>query len=142
MANSVQFVNNRQNGITFPKKASTAFTPGMLVEINGSTGFIQPATNTTPVLGVTNVYIDSASTEYADNSPISVSEAVYNDELMFTVSTGPATAAMVGRYLPIDSASTGVTITGISATVSAATPILVTKFINATTILGKIAFRF
>lgn len=142
MANAVQFLNNRQNGITFPKTASVAFTPGMLVERNGTTGFIQPATNTTPVLGVTNEYIDSTSANFATNDPISVSEAVYNDELLFTVSTGPATAAMVGRYLAIDAASTGVTITGISATVSAATPILVTKFINASTVMGKIAFRF
>ncbi len=142
MANAIQFLNNRQNGITYPKKASTAFAPGMAVQIDGTTGYIVPATNATPVLGITNESVTSASDNYADNSMISVSEAVYNDELIFTVSTGPATAAMVGRYLPLDAASTGVTITGISATVSVATPILVTRFINATTIFGKIAFRF
>src|ERR1700733_6605502 len=106
MANAVQFLNNRQNGTTYPKTASVAFTPGMLVQINGSTGFIEPAVNSAPVLGVINNYVDSASADYALNDTMSVSEAVYNDELLFTVSTGPATAAMVGRYLPIDAAST------------------------------------
>lgn len=142
MANQVLFVNNRNNGITFNKKASTAFAPGMLVTIDGTTGYIIPATNLTPILGVCNESVTSADTNYADNSPLNVSEATYNDELMFTVSTGSATQAMVGRYVPVDAASTGVVVAGISTTVGAATPILITKFINATTILGKIAFRF
>ncbi len=142
MANAIQFLNNRQNGITFPKKASTVFTPGMAVQIDGTTGFIVPATNTTPVLGITNESVAATDANYTSNDPISVSEAVYNDELIFTVSTGPATALMVGRYLALDAASTGVVIAGISPTVSAATPILVTRFVNATTIIGKIAFRF
>jgi len=142
MANSVLFANNRNNGNQYTKKASVAFTPGMLVQIDGTTGYIEPADNSTPVLGVSNEYVDSASENYALNTPLNVSEATYNDELYFTVSTGPATAAMVGRYLAIDAASTGVVIAGISATVSAATPILVTEFISATLIKGKIAFRF
>lgn len=142
MSNSVLFANNRNNGTTWPKKASVAFTPGMLIEIDGTTGFVEPATNSKPVLGVVLEYVDSASADYALNSLIEVSEATYNDQLYFTVSTGPATALMVGRYLAIDSASTGVVIAGISATVSVATPILVTKFISATLIMGKIAFRF
>ncbi len=141
MANQVLFMNNRNNGNTFKKKASTAFSVGMLVEIDGTTGYIQPATNTTPVLGVSNQEITAASVDYALNTDLNVSEAVYNDELIFTVSTGSATAAMVGRYVPIDAASTGVVVAGISATVSVATPILITRFINATTIQGKIAFR-
>lgn len=142
MANAIQFLNNRQNGTTYPKTASVAFAPGMAVQINGTTGFIEPADNATPILGITNESVQSTDSNFATNDPISVSEAVYNDQLLFTVTTGPATAAMVGRYLALDAASTGVIITGISATVSAATPILVTKFINATTIQGKIAFRF
>lgn len=142
MANQVLYVNNRQNGKPWHKKASTAFAVGQFVEIDGTTGFVIPATNTKPVLGVTNEEVTSASPNYALNSELSISEAVYNDELLIVVSTGPATAAMEGRYLAIDAASTGVVIAGISPTVSAATPILVTKFINATTILGKIAFRF
>ncbi len=142
MANQVIFANNRNNGTQYKKKASTAFAPGMLVEIDGTTGYIQPATNTTPVLGVCNEEVTTASSNYAVNSDLNVSEAVYNDELIFTVSTGSATQAMVGRYVPIDAASTGVVVAGISATVGAATPILITRFINATTIMGKIAFRF
>lgn len=142
MANQILFKNNRNNGNSYPKKASTVFAVGMAVEIDGTTGFVQPATNTTPILGITNEAITSASPNYALNSLINVSEATYNDELTFTVSTGSATAAMVGRYVPLDAASTGVVVAGISATVSAATPILITKFINATTIQGKIAFRF
>lgn len=142
MANAIQFTNNRQNGKTYPKKASTAFAVGQAVEIDGTTGLIIPATNTKPVLGISNQAVTSADSDYASTTDISVSEAVYNDELIFTVSTGSATAAMVGRYLALDSTATGVVVAGISTTVSAATPILVTRFINATTIIGKIAFRF
>lgn len=142
MSNQIQFVNNRQNGRPWTKKASVAFAPGMAVEIDGTTGYVQPATNTTPVLGICNESVTSASDNYAQNVPISISEATYNDELSFTVSTGSATAAMVGRYVPLDAAATGVVVAGISPTVSAATPILITKFIDATHILGKIAFRF
>lgn len=142
MANRIKFTNNRQNGKTWHKKASTAFSVGMAVQIDGTTGYVEPADNSTPVLGICNEDITSASPNYALNDELGISEAVYNDELEFTVSTGPATAAMEGRYVALDAASTGVTIAGISATVSVATPILITKFINATTVLGKIAFRF
>jgi hypothetical protein len=142
LANQVLYINNRQNGRTWHKKALTPFAIGQFVEIDGTTGFVIPATNTKPVLGVTNESIDNTSSNYALNDSLSISEAVYNDELIITVSSGPATALMEGRYLAIDAAATGVVIAGISTTVSAATPILVTKFINATTILGKIAFRF
>lgn len=142
MANQIQFINNRQNGRTFIKKASVAFAPGMAVQIDGTTGYVEPADNSTPVLGICNEEVTSASENYAENVPLSISEATYNDELSFIVSTGSATQAMVGRYVPLDAASTGVVVAGISATVSAATPILITKFIDATHILGKIAFRF
>lgn len=142
MANQILFLNNRNNGNTYPKKASVAFSVGMAVEIDGTTGYVQPATNTTPILGIVNEEVTAASSNYALNTPINVSEATYNDELSFVVSTGSATAAMVGRYVPLDAASTGVVVAGISATVSAATPILITKFISATKVQGKIAFRF
>lgn len=142
MANQVLQINNRNNGIPFAKKASTVFTVGMFVQIDGTTGYIVPATNATPVLGITNEAIPATADNYATNDFINCSEASYNDEFYIVVSTGPATAAMVGRYLAIDAASTGVTITGISATVSVATPILVKKFVSATLIKGKVAFRF
>lgn len=139
---SAQFINNRNNGTRYPKKASQAFQVGQFVQIDGTTGYIEPADNTTPILGVSNEEITSASANYATNDDLNVSEATYNDELIIDVTTGPATAAMVGRYLALNATGTGVVVAGISPTVSAATPILVTRFINASTIIGKIAFRF
>lgn len=135
-------INNRNNGNTFKKKASTLFSVGQFVEIDGTTGFIQPATNTTPVLGISNQQITAASADYALNTDLNITEGTYNTEFEIPVSTGPAVATLVGQYLAIDAAGTGVVVAGASATVSAATPILVTRFIDASTIEGKIAFRF
>lgn len=142
MSNQIKYINNRQNGRVWHKKASVAFSVGMALEIDGVTGFVQPATNSHPVLGICNQEITASSPNYALNDQIGLSEAVYDDELEFTVSTGSATALMEGRYVPLDAAATGVVVAGISQTVSVATPILITKFINATTVRGKIAFRF
>ena len=137
-----KYINNRNNGNTYAKKASTAFAVGQFVTIDGTTGYIIPATNLTPILGVSNEEVTSSSDNYATNDHINVSEADYVDELIIKVTTGPATQAMVGRYLAVDAAGTGVVITGISTTVGVATPILMTGFIDATTIIGKIAKVF
>lgn len=128
--------NNRNNGTQYPKKALTAFEVGQAVQIDGTTGFVEPADGTTPILGICNTAVDATDTT---NDFINISEATYNDE--FRLPADAATAAMVGRYLALNATSDGVVVAGISATVGVGTPILMTKFVSATEIIGKIAFR-
>lgn len=131
--------NNRNNGTQYPKKASIAISVGDALQIDGTTGFVELADGTTPILGFSNVEVASTDSDYAENTPISVTEAVYNDE--FLIPADAATAAMVGRYLALNGTSDGVVVAGIATSAAVGTPILMTKFISATEIAGKVAFR-
>jgi len=128
--------NNRNNGIEMPKKASTAFAIGQAVQIDGTTGFIDLADGSTPILGICNVDVLASD---ATNDPISLSEASYVDE--FRIPADAATEAMVGRYLALNATSDGVVVAGIATAAAVDTPILMTKFVSATEIIGKIAFK-
>lgn len=139
MATSINasFVNNRNNGFTSAKKASTAFEVGYFLTYDGS-GYVKPVTNgsgTEKILGLSNTQITSASANYATTDDISISTPVnILDELYIPVETGTATASLVGTYVNVDSTNPGaVDVSG------AGTQILVTRVLSADMIKGVIA---
>jgi hypothetical protein len=126
------YINNRSNGINLKKLASTDYAVGDFLEFNGL-GQVVPATGGTPLVGVCLEEINASSPDYAVTRDMTVLEPLPNDELVIPVSIGTATLAMVGSTFDVDPLVPG------SIDVSGAgTDVLVTKFINATTVIGKI----
>lgn len=127
------YINNRNNGDISKKAASTAFEVGQFLQYDGS-GYLVPAT-TGKVVGICNEAVSSASPDYAVARDLSISIPTQNDEIIIPVITGTATQALVGTLVNVDSSDT----TGVDVTSGSHSQILVTRFINASTILGKIA---
>lgn len=129
--------NNRNNGsVGYPKKASTEFKEGMFVQIDGTTGLIEPADGTTPIIGICNEYVDATD---ATNDVINISLLTYND--IVEMPADAATTAMVGRYVAVNSTSDGIIVSGIATSAAVGKPILIDKVISATQIKGRVAFR-
>jgi len=128
--------NNRNSGIDYAKKASTAFLVGQAVQIDGTTGLVEPADMSTPIVGICNIDVDVSD---ATNDFISITKPM--DNIEFEISADSATAAMVGRYVALNATGTGIVVAGISTVASLGNPVLVTKFISATEIIGEIAFK-
>lgn len=129
--------NNRNNGsVGYPKKASTEFKPGMFVQIDGTTGFVEPADGTTPIIGVCNDYVPDTD---ATNDVLNVSILTYDDILEMPADA--ATTAMVGRYAALNATSDGIIVAGIATSAAVGTPILIDKVISATLIKGRVAFK-
>ncbi len=124
--------NNRNNGNTFPKKASTAFAVGDFVESDGA-GHIQPSTGGNQVFGISNEQIQSTDADYASTRALNISEPTPNDEFVTPVITGTATAAMVGLPFDVDPSDPR----GIDVT-APGTDVTVTEFIDAATVVVKI----
>lgn len=127
-------LNNRNNGNTGRKAASTVFNVGDFVAGNGL-GTIIPSTGLDQIIGISNESVQTTDSDYATVRPLNFSEAVYNDEFTIPVITGVATTALEWTYVDVDTTDQR----GVDVTSSVAGQILVTKVINATTIQGKIA---
>lgn len=124
--------NNRNNGNQYNKLASTAYAAGDFVIFNGL-GQVVPATGGVSAVGVINETITSSDNDYAVTRPTNVTEKIANVEFIIPVSVGVATAAMVGSSFDIDPANPG------SIDVSGAgTDVLVTEFLSATQVAGKL----
>lgn len=128
----MQYINNRSNGILEKKLASTVYNVGDALIYNGL-GQVVPATGGVPVVGVVMEQIAATDSDYAVTRDMSILESVPNDELVINVATGAALATMVGSTFDIDAADPS----SIDVSVSG-TDILITRFINASTVFGKI----
>lgn len=127
-----QVKNNRNFGNEYNKLASTDYSTGDFVIFNGL-GQVVPATGGVSVVGVINETITSTDSDYAVTRFTNVTEKNPATEFFIPVSVGVATAAMVGSSFDVDPLSPG------SIDVSGAgTDILVTEFISATQVVGKI----
>ncbi len=127
------FENNRNNGNQWPREGSVAFNIGDFVQANGL-GQVQPVGNTGTIIGISNQMVTSADDDYAvTGAPLNVSEPVYNQELIIGVTGVAATAVMVGTYVDVNLTDPRLVTAGV-----AGTQILITDFINASTIRGKI----
>lgn len=124
--------NFRNNGAEFIKKASTAFEIGDLCTID-SNGFLIPG-GSGKIVGVSNEKVTSADADYAVARPLNVSAGDAEITYIFNVATGTATQSTVGEYVDIDSAD----FTSLDVTASTNDQVLVTKFINASTVEGKL----
>lgn len=135
---NASFVNNRNNGFSLAKKASTAFEVGYFLTFDGS-GHVKPVANsggyTDKIVGLSNEQITSASKNYATTDDISISTPVnLLDELLIPVSAGTATSALVGTYVDVDPSNPGAVDVS-----TAGTQILITRVIDSATIRGVIA---
>lgn len=117
---------------------------GTFVTAEVVTGGTSAATGTTAaipfntkIFGLSNEEIQSTDSDFATVRPINVSTPVnLQDYLEIPVSSGTATALMVGQYFNVDPANPD------SIIVSAAgTQIYVTEFINASLVRGIIALH-
>lgn len=124
--------NYRNNGAEFIKKASTAFEIGDLCTVD-SNGFLVPG-GAGKIVGVSNEKITSADADYAVARPLNVSAGDSETTFIFPVATGTATQTIVGEYVDID----GTDFTAVDVTASTNDQVFVTKFINATTVEGKL----
>lgn len=124
--------NFRNNGAEFIKKASTAFEIGDLCTVD-SNGFLVPG-GAGKIVGVSNEKITSADADYAVARPLNVSSGDSETTFIFPVATGTATQTIVGEYVDID----GTDFTAVDVTASTNDQVFVTKFINATTVEGKL----
>lgn len=131
MANQI---NNRNNGNTGNKAASTVFQVGDFISDNGS-GQLIPSTGLDQILGISNEAVATTDADYATVRQLNFSESVYNDEFEIPVITGTATSALEWTYVDVDPSDPR----GVDVTASVAKQILVTKVINASLIQGKIA---
>lgn len=87
------------------------------------------------IMGISNRQVQSTDSDYAMVNGFSISTPVkIQDYLNIPVSSGTATAAMEGTYVDVDPANPGSVIVGVVGT-----QIFITKFINATTIMGSVA---
>lgn len=128
-------LNNRNNGNTFPRLASTDFQVGDFVAVDGA-GAVIPSAGGDDLVGICNEEITSATPLYASSTPLNISEALYNDEFEIPVITGSAAAALIGTKVDVDPTDPrGVDVSG------AGTQILITEVIDAATVVGKIAQR-
>ncbi len=129
--------NNRNDGNTWPKAASTAFAVGDFIIPNGA-GAVVPATGGTgDVIGISNELIQSTDADYAVIRPINVSEGyVMNKEFTVTVTAGgPATAAAVGQTIDVDAADAS----GVDyGSLGAGLDFIISGFIDADTLKVKI----
>lgn len=124
--------NNRTNGNVYNKLASTVYNPGDFVIFNGL-GQVIPATGGVTVLGIMNEAINASQSDFAVTRQTSIVEKMPNAEFFIPVSAGVATAAMVGSSFDVDPANPdSIDVSG------AGTDILVTEFISATQVVGKI----
>ena len=109
-----------------PKKASTAFTVGMLVAWDGA-GAVEPATATTTaaeIVGICNEAVDASDTS---NDKISISVPESSQARMRCDDVdGTLTSAMVGTTVDLSDANS------VNAAASAVDVVLVTKRISAT----------
>jgi hypothetical protein len=124
--------NYRNNGAEFIKKASTAFEIGDLCTID-SDGFLIPG-GSGKIVGVSNEKVTSADADYAVARGLNVSAGDSEITYTFNVATGTATQTIVGEYVDIDATDK----TSLDITASTNDQVFVTKFINATTVEGKL----
>lgn len=86
------------------------------------------------IVGVSNEKVTSADADYAVARGLNVSAGDAEITYIFNVATGTATQTIVGEYVDIDATDK----TSLDITASTNDQVFVTKFINATTVEGKL----
>ncbi len=111
-----------------PKAASTVFQNGGWITYDGS-GYVIPATPGDALLGVGQEDVLASDVDYTSHRMIAY-QAALNNYFNMDVTTGTATAAMVGSTFDLDTAET-LDVSG------AGTQFVITKFISATQVEVK-----
>lgn len=127
-----QYINNRSNGISLDKLASTVYDAGWFVIFNGL-GQVIPATGGVPLVGLATENIATTDPDYAVTRPTTILESLHNDQVSVTVTTGSATAAMVGSPFDVDAGNPG----GIDVS-APGTDLTIVAVIDATHVICKI----
>lgn len=116
---------------SFPKTASTAIAMGAVLEQDGS-GAVNPADSAdTSLFGVSMQTIASTDADYASTTPIVVAVMNPGTTWLADVTTGTATAAMVGLRRDLDS-SVGVNVNGTSHN-----QVTIVKYIDASHVVVR-----
>jgi hypothetical protein len=126
--------NNRNYGETPRKAASTVFQVGDFIQYDGA-GTVEPSDGTEQLIGISNEEIQTTDADYAVARQLNASLGGFHVEFEIPVITGTATAALEGTLVDVDPTDPR----GVDVTTSTVGQILVTKFISASLILGKIA---
>lgn len=129
MKNFVTLVEKWEEDKYTNKAASTAMANGEFLTYDGSGGVI-PATPGDPILGVCQEDVQSSDVDYTSTRKIAYQTSL-NNYFNITVTTGTATAAMVGSPFDLDTPST----LDVSAP---GTQVEITKFISATEVEVKV----
>lgn len=113
------------------KAASTAFQNGGFISYNGS-GYVVPTTAGTAILGVGQEDVTSSDVDYTSTRKIAYQEVGLNLPFFIDVTTGTATAAMVGNKYNVDTGGCSLDVSG------SGTQIEIVAFISATKVVGKV----
>ena len=125
---------NIENIETAPKLASTVFNVGDWVEWAGA-GEIQPLAPTSPVAGLCLEPIAATDADYASIRQIHIDLAIEsNDRFSMVVTTGSATASMIGLPFDVDAADSA----GLDVS-APGTQFTITQVLSATLVEVKVS---
>lgn len=119
---------------TSPKNVSTAIAANSFVSYDGATGGLEPATAGSVIAGLCLQTVAATDPDYASATPIAIQTTDKAERFLIPVTTGTATAAMVGDLFDLTDAL-GLDVSG------AGTQIKVTKFISATLVEGVVVLN-